>query len=78
VWNFADIYLALDRADGAVEVADGDELGRRIAAWLGAGTARETTAAAALDTVEALSGARNRTLAALEPYLLQLRLHYRP
>jgi 3-deoxy-D-manno-octulosonic-acid transferase len=78
VWNFADIYLALDRADGAAEVADGGELGRRTAAWLGDAATREATAAAALDTVEALSGARNRTLAALEPYLLQLRLHYRP
>jgi 3-deoxy-D-manno-octulosonic-acid transferase len=77
VWNFTDIYLALDRAQGAVEVADGVQLGQRIAAWLSDPATRKATAAAALDTVDALSGARNRTLAALEPYLLQLRLHYR-
>jgi 3-deoxy-D-manno-octulosonic-acid transferase len=77
VWNFADIYGALDSASGAAAVADGAKLAERIAAWLTDHAAREATATAALDTVEGLSGARNRTVAALEPYLLQLRLHYR-
>lgn len=77
VWNFADIYAALDGAKGAIEVNDGVELGACMAAWLSDPAARDATAAAALQTVEALSGARSRTLAALEPYLLQLRLHYR-
>ena len=49
----------------------------RIGAWLKDGAARQAAADAALRTVEALSGARNRTLAALEPYLMQLRLEHR-
>ncbi|MBN8920684.1 MAG: 3-deoxy-D-manno-octulosonic acid transferase [Rhizobiales bacterium] len=77
VWNFADIYTALDRADGAVEVADPALLVQKIAGWLTDETSRAASANAALDTVEDLSGAYGRTIAALEPYLLQLRLHYR-
>jgi 3-deoxy-D-manno-octulosonic-acid transferase len=77
VWNFTDIYGALDGAKGAVEVEGAGELAERAGAWFADPAAREATATAALDTVEALSGARNRTVAALEPYLLQLRLHYR-
>jgi 3-deoxy-D-manno-octulosonic-acid transferase len=77
VWNFADIYAALDRADGAAEVRDPDKLVTRIAGWLTDTTARAATADAALEAVEDLGGARNRTLAALEPYLMHLRLQYR-
>ncbi|MBX6427100.1 MAG: 3-deoxy-D-manno-octulosonic acid transferase [Variibacter sp.] len=77
VWNFADIYSALDRVQGATAVTDAEALHACIAAWLADPEAREEAAAAALKAVEGLSGARARTLAALEPYLLQLRLHYR-
>lgn len=77
VWNFSDIYAALDRVEGATEVSDGDKLGDRIAAWLTDPAARQAAAKAALDTVEGLAGARARTVAALEPYLMQLRLQYR-
>jgi 3-deoxy-D-manno-octulosonic-acid transferase len=77
VWNFKDLYAELDRSEGAAEVSDGGKLTVRIGAWLKDGAARQTAADAALRTVEALSGARNRTLAALEPYLMQLRLEQR-
>ena len=77
VWNFADIYAALDKAEGARVVNDAGKLGDRIAAWLTDAPARHAAADAALNTVEALAGARNRTLAALDPYLLALRLQYR-
>src|SRR5262249_37525217 len=73
VWNFAEIYAALDQAEGATEVGDAGKLSARIAAWLTDAPARRAAADAALSTVEALAGARNRTLAALEPYLLALR-----
>ncbi|HEX2216956.1 MAG TPA: 3-deoxy-D-manno-octulosonic acid transferase [Xanthobacteraceae bacterium] len=77
VWNFAEIYAALDKAEGAAEVADGAKLSDRIAGWLTDAPARRAAADAALSTVEKLAGARSRTLAALEPYLLALRLQYR-
>lgn len=77
VWNFAEIYSALDKAHGAVEVTDAAKLGAQIAAWLSDGRARSAAADAALHTVESLAGARARTTAALEPYLLHLRLQSR-
>jgi 3-deoxy-D-manno-octulosonic-acid transferase len=77
VWNFKDLYAALDRSEGAAEVSDAGKLTARIGAWLEDRAARQAAADAALRTVEALSGARSRTLAALEPYLMQLRLEHR-
>lgn len=77
VWNFADIYAGLDQAAGAAEVADAGELRDRVAVWLDDPAARREAADAALRTVEGLAGARSRTLSALEPYLMTLRLRYR-
>jgi 3-deoxy-D-manno-octulosonic-acid transferase len=74
VWNFAEIYAALDKSGGAAQVDDGDQLAGRFSAWLHDDTARERAAKAARETVESLSGALERTLAALEPYLMQLQL----
>jgi 3-deoxy-D-manno-octulosonic-acid transferase len=74
VWNFAEIYDALDRAGGAEQVADAGRLATRAGAWLADAKARHAAADAAQQTVKALSGALNRTLAALDPYLMQLRL----
>ena len=77
VWNFADIYAALDTARGAEEVADASRLTVRIGAWLTDPRLRDGVAEAALKTVEVLGGALERTLAAIEPYLMQLRLEQR-
>lgn len=77
VWNFLEIYSTLDRGAGAVEVADSASLSAWIAQWFTDGEARRATASAALAAVEGMSGARTRTLSALEPYLLALRLKYR-
>ena len=74
VWNFAEIYAALDQAHGAEPVGDATRLAAGFAAWLRDPAARERAAKAARTTVEALSGALERTLAALEPYLMQLQL----
>jgi len=77
VWNFSEIYAALDEAHGAEGVTDVGKLTVRFGAWLTDATARETVADAALKTVDLLGGALDRTIAALEPYLMQLRLERR-
>jgi 3-deoxy-D-manno-octulosonic-acid transferase len=74
VWNFTEIYQSLDAARGAQLVADKDALASCLATWLVNPTARKAVADAAAGTIETLSGALDRTLAALEPYLMQLRL----
>jgi 3-deoxy-D-manno-octulosonic-acid transferase len=74
VGNFTEIYGALDQAHGAEAVADADRLTAGLGAWLSDKAARERAAAAARATVEALGGALERTLASLEPYLMQLQL----
>ncbi len=77
VWNFAELYAALDAARGAESVADEEALMVRLGAWLASSTLRQGIADAGLTTVEGLGGALKRTLAALDPYLMQLRLERR-
>ena len=75
VWNFAEIYGALDAARGAEQVDDAERLTRR-ARRLARRPGRRASGAgeAARATVDSLSGALERTLASLEPYYqLQLR-----
>jgi len=74
VWNFADIYAALDGARGAERIADANKLTVRIGAWLTEPALRNAVAEAALKTVNILGGALDRTLAAIDPYLMQFRL----
>jgi 3-deoxy-D-manno-octulosonic-acid transferase len=74
VFNFSDVYEALDKAGGA-RVADGPEaLIKQLGRLLADPAAREISVAASTRVVEQLGGALERTMAALEPYLLQLRL----
>ena len=75
VWNFAEIYAALDAARGAEPVADAEQLSGAFAAWLG-DPARRARALPMprTTTVESLGGALERTLQSLDPYLMQLRL----
>ena len=77
VWNFAEIYGALDSANGAQLVADQDALTACLGSWLSNPAARKALADKASLTVAKLGGALDRTLAALEPYLMQLRLEQR-
>jgi 3-deoxy-D-manno-octulosonic-acid transferase len=77
VWNFAEVYAALDAAHGAELVADADRLTAALAAWLNDPAARARAADAARATVDALGGALERTLQSLEPYLMQLQLSKR-
>jgi 3-deoxy-D-manno-octulosonic-acid transferase len=74
VFNFTDVYEALDRAGGA-RLADRPEtLVKQLGRLLGDPAARESALAASGRVVGELGGALDRTMAALEPYLLQLQL----
>jgi 3-deoxy-D-manno-octulosonic-acid transferase len=77
VWNFAEIYATLDDAHGAELVTDEATLTARLNAWLANPASRDAVADAGSRTVQQLGGALERTLAALEPYLMQLRLEQR-
>ncbi|HEY1983693.1 MAG TPA: 3-deoxy-D-manno-octulosonic acid transferase, partial [Xanthobacteraceae bacterium] len=77
VFNFSELYATLDAAHGAEAVTDEEILSARLGEWLDNDTARRAVASAGAATVEQLGGALKRTLAALNPYLMQLRLEQR-
>jgi 3-deoxy-D-manno-octulosonic-acid transferase len=74
VFNFTDVYEALDRAGGARRADTLEALIKQLGRLLADPAARELSVAAGERVVERLGGALDRTLAALEPYLLQLRI----
>jgi 3-deoxy-D-manno-octulosonic-acid transferase len=74
VFNFGDVYEALDSVGGAKCADTQEALVKQLGQWLADPAAREVSAASAARVVEQLGGALDRTLVALEPYLLQLRL----
>ncbi len=74
VFNFADVYEALDAAGGARVAETRETLVKQLGQLLADPGARDSVVAAAERVVSQLGGALDRTLAALEPYLLQLRL----
>jgi 3-deoxy-D-manno-octulosonic-acid transferase len=77
VWNFTEIYAALDQAHGAETIPDASKLTAAFGSLLAQAETRARVADAARTTVEALSGALDRTLKSLDPYLMQLRLRQR-
>jgi 3-deoxy-D-manno-octulosonic-acid transferase len=74
VFNFSDVYEALDEAGGARRADTLEALVKQIGRLLADPATRGASVAASRRVVEQLGGALERTLAALEPYLLQLRL----
>ena len=74
VFNFTDVYEALDSADGARQADTHEALVKQLGRLLADPAARKLSVDAAERVVEQLGGGLDRTLAALEPYLLQLRL----
>src|SRR6195952_4377769 len=74
VFNFTDVYEALDAAGGARQAMSSEQLVKQLGQMLGNAAAREASIDAAEQVVERLGGALERTLNALEPYLLQLRI----
>jgi 3-deoxy-D-manno-octulosonic-acid transferase len=74
VFNFSDVYEALDKAGGARRADSQEMLVKHLGQLLADPAAREKQAANAAHVVGQLGGALDRTLAALEPYLMQLRI----
>jgi 3-deoxy-D-manno-octulosonic-acid transferase len=74
VFNFTDVYEALDSAGGARRADSQEALVKQLGQLLDDPKARDAALVASERVVEQLGGALERTLAALEPYLLQLRL----
>jgi 3-deoxy-D-manno-octulosonic-acid transferase len=74
VFNFADVYEALDSTGGARRADNEEALVKQLGQLLASRDARTAMSAASRRVVEELGGALERTLTALEPYLLQLRL----
>jgi 3-deoxy-D-manno-octulosonic-acid transferase len=74
VFNFTEVYDALDVAGGARLADDADALVKQLGYLLSNSAACKASVAAAMHVVDRLGGALDRTLVALEPYLLQLRL----
>jgi len=64
-------------AGGAEMVADTGKLTVRIGAWLKDAEARKNVAQTGLQAMEPLTGALERTVAALDPYLMQFGLERR-
>ncbi len=74
VFNFTDVYEALDAAGGARRADTQEALVKQFGQLLADPNAREAVLAASEHVVDQLGGALERTLSALEPYLLQLRI----
>ncbi len=69
VANFADVYALLDAAGGAAPVRDAQELAQALAALFVDGARLRQMARAAAQVVESQTGAVERMLQAVEPYL---------
>jgi 3-deoxy-D-manno-octulosonic-acid transferase len=74
VFNFADVYEALDEAGGARRADDVETLTKQLGQLRADPAVCDQMVAASGQVVDELGGALERTLAALEPYILQLRL----
>jgi 3-deoxy-D-manno-octulosonic-acid transferase len=74
VFNFTDVYEALDAAGGARRADTPDALVKQLGRLLADPRGRDAQLAASERVVGQLGGALERTLTALEPYLLQLRI----
>ncbi len=74
IWNFANVYAKLNRARGAATVTTAESLSRSLALLLDDPDLVVRMAQSAKSTVDQLGGALDRTFAAIEPYLIQLRL----
>ena len=74
VFNFTDVYAALDDTGAARRVDDVEAVVKQVGQLLANPDSRDAMVTASAQVLDDLGGALERTLAALEPYLLQVRL----
>lgn len=74
VSNFSSIYAQLNRTRGAATVTDAESLSKSISLLLDDPALVKSMSQSAKSSVEKLGGALDRTVSAIEPYLVQLRL----
>jgi 3-deoxy-D-manno-octulosonic-acid transferase len=77
VHNFADVYAAFDRVDGALPVSDAETLALALSALMKDPARVRDMARAAAAVVEEHGGALDRTFQAIEPYIVQMDLEAR-
>ncbi|WP_029351365.1 3-deoxy-D-manno-octulosonic acid transferase [Bosea sp. 117] len=77
VTNFEELYARLDENAGAEQVTDANTLADAAYALMTDETHRRRMVGAAQATIDSFSGALERTLAAIDPYLVQIRLERR-
>jgi 3-deoxy-D-manno-octulosonic-acid transferase len=75
--NFVEAFRALDEEGGARAVRDPPAMAGEVARLLADSRAAESMAAAAARAVTTLTGALDRTMSALDPYLMQIALERR-
>jgi 3-deoxy-D-manno-octulosonic-acid transferase len=69
VGNFSEVYAALDKAGGALEIADPADLGDALIALFANAARLRSMARAAADAIERKAGAVDRSMKALAPLL---------
>jgi len=74
VGNFSSLYAQLNRTRGAATVTDAESIAKSVALLLDDPALVRSMAASAKSSVERLGGALDRTIVAIEPYLVQMRL----
>ncbi|WP_027534178.1 3-deoxy-D-manno-octulosonic acid transferase [Bradyrhizobium sp. WSM3983] len=74
VANFSELYAALDESGGARQADTQEALVKQLGLLLADPTVRDKMQRAGAGVVAELGGALDRTMMALEPYLMQLRI----
>lgn len=74
VSNFAEIYEELDQAQGALEITDNETFAIAVGGLIADPATREMMRRSAFAVLERNGGALETTLAAIEPYLMQMSL----
>jgi 3-deoxy-D-manno-octulosonic-acid transferase len=74
VFNFTDVYEALDQSGGARQAETQELLIKQLGQLLADPAVRDKMQRSGAGVVEQLGGALERTMTALEPYLMQLRI----
>jgi 3-deoxy-D-manno-octulosonic-acid transferase len=74
VHNFTDVYAAIDRAGGALPISDSTTLTGALGDLLPDTALMRDMARAAGEAIESLSGALDRTMHSIEPFILQMKL----